>query len=101
MIPELQKLFDNRPAPQFKTLGDVLSGLLNIVFYLALFLAFFYLIWGAFAYILSQGGKEELAKARARLTWAIIGLIITLLAFFIAKFVSEILPPGKGGLPFQ
>lgn len=85
--------------PEFTDLASFLSPILNIVFFVAVFLAFFYLVWGAFSYILAQGQKENLAKARARLSWAIIGMIVVLLAFFIAKFVSEILKP-KGGLPF-
>jgi len=77
----------------------LLSGGLNIALYIALFIAFYYLVWGAFQYIVASGKKEELAKARARITWALIGLIVVLLAFFIAKFAAEILQP-KGGLPF-
>lgn len=99
-IPGLQDIYNANPASRFKTLGDVLSGLLNIVFYVAIFVAFYFLVWGAFAYIMAQGKKEDLAKARARITWAIIGLMVVLLAFFIARFASEIFPPGVGGKPF-
>ncbi len=114
IIPGLKDVFtcnpvnnQNCPSPipraagaqNFTNLTSVLSGFLNIAFYAAFFLAFFYLIWAAFSYITAQGKKEELQKATARITWAIIGLIIVFLAYFIARFVGEILPP-KGGLPF-
>lgn len=100
-IPGLSdNIFKANPVPRFKNLGDFLSGILNIVFYVAIFLAFYFLVWGALSYIMAQGQKENLAKARARITWAIMGLIVTLLAFFIAKYVSEILQPTTGGLPF-
>lgn len=85
--------------PEFTDLGSLLSPILNIAFFAAAFVAFFWLIWGAFDYILAQGNKENLAKARAKLTWALIGLIVILLSYSIARFVSEIFPP-KGGLPF-
>lgn len=85
---------------EFKDLASLLSPLLNIVFYTAVFLAFYFLIWGAFQYILAGGKKEELAKARQRISWALVGLIVVFAAFLIAKFASEIFPPGKGGLPF-
>lgn len=84
----------------FTDLSSFISPLLNIIFFIAVFWAFYYLVWGAFQYIVAGGKKEELAKARSRITWALIGLIIIFLAFFVAKFVSEIFPPGKGGLPF-
>lgn len=99
-IPGLKNVFDNRPAAQFKSLNDLLSGLLNIIFYVAVFLAFYFLVWGAFAYLMAQGKKEDLAKARARITYALVGLIIVFLAYFIAKFASEIFKPTIGGLPF-
>lgn len=84
----------------FTDLTSLITPLLDIVFYAAVFLAFFYLAWGAFAYIMAQGKKEDLAKARARITWGLIGLFFILLSFFIAKFVSEIFGPTQGGLPF-
>lgn len=83
----------------FSNLGGFLSSILNVIFYLALFLAFFWLVWGAWAYLFAQGEKENLAKARARIQYAIIGLIVTLLAFVIAKFAGEVLTP-TGGVPF-
>lgn len=88
------------PAPQFTDLASLLSPLLNVVFYVVTFVAFYYLMWGAFQYILAAGKKEELAKARQRINWALIGLIVVFAAYLIAKFASEIFPPSKGGLPF-
>lgn len=91
---------DNPPLLKITGLGGFLSGLLNIAFYVAMFLAFYYLIWGAFQYIVASGKKDELQKARQRINWALVGLIVVFLAYFIAKFASEIFPPWKGGLPF-
>lgn len=87
-------------APIYTNLADVVSGALNIIFFAAFFITFYFLIWGAIQYIMAQGQKENLAKARARITWAIVGLIVTLLAFAIAKLISEIFRPTIGGLPF-
>ncbi|TSC87864.1 MAG: Uncharacterized protein G01um10147_367 [Microgenomates group bacterium Gr01-1014_7] len=85
---------------EFTNLGSIISPLLTIAFYIAAFLAFIYLVWGAFAYIMAQGNKENLAKARARIAYALIGLVVILLAFFITTFAGEIFPPTKGGVPF-
>lgn len=83
------------------TLAVVLSGLLNIAFYIGAFMAFYWLFWGGFQYILSSGNKENLAKARARITWALVGLMVILTAYLITTFASQLLPPVKGGfLPF-
>ena len=47
-----------------------------------------------------QKKKEELAKARQRISWALVGLVIVFLAYFIAKYAGEIFP-AKGGSPFS
>src|SRR3989344_7685316 len=84
-----------QPAPlgaNFPDLGSLLSVFLNIAFYIAAFLAFYFLVWGAFQYILAKGNKENLAKARSRITWALVGLLVVFLAYFLARFASEIFP---------
>lgn len=86
--------------PEFVDLASFLSGLLNIAFFIAVFLTFYFLVWGGFQYILASGNKEELAKARSRIRWALIGLLIVFIAYFIARFAGEIFKPGRGGLPF-
>ena len=95
---------DISPPPDLKKdfvdLASLLTPLLNIIFFLAVFVTFYFLVWAAFSYVIARGQKENLAKARARITWAIIGLMVVLLAFFIAKFVSEAFTPGTGGVPF-
>ena len=99
----LNDILKDTGVPNFSgpnaNLGAVLSDLLNIAFYIAVFLTFYWLVWGAWAYLFASGKKEELAKARSRITWALIGLIIVFLAYFIAKFAFEIFP-AKGGTPF-
>ncbi|MDD5415436.1 MAG: hypothetical protein PHE48_00345 [Candidatus Daviesbacteria bacterium] len=100
-LPGTGNIIDSPVQDRFPDLGSVLSGLLNITFYIAVFITFYFFIWGAFAYIVAQGKKEDLAKARNRITWSLIGLIIIFLSYFIARFVAEILKTNiKGGLPF-
>jgi len=93
----LGDILKNSGIPNFKfeysNLGTVLSPLLDIIILLAMFLTFWWLVWGAFEYMTAGGGKEGLAKARARITWAIIGLLFILIAFLIAQFIEQILEP--------
>ena len=97
--------FSPIPTPEglksnFTDLASILSPLLTITFSIATFVAFYYLLWGTFQYILAGGKKEDLAKARSRISWALIGLIVVFAAFLIAKYASEVFPVSKGGLPF-
>lgn len=77
-------------------LARVLTDLFDVVFFLAFFLAFFWLVWGAFQYMVAGGNKENLAKARLRIIWAIIGLVLVLLAFLVAQFAEQIIKPQLG-----
>lgn len=88
--------------PNITDVGSFLSPLLSIAFFIAAFMAFYWLVWAAFQYILASGKKEELAKARERIRWTLIGLVVVFAAYFMARFASEIFPTqfGKGGLPF-
>lgn len=81
-----------RPDLSGAQLGDLITKLLNLTFTVAAFLMFFWAIWGVFQYIFAGGNKEGLAKARSRITWAIVGFIITLLAFIISQFIQQIFP---------
>lgn len=74
-------------------LGTVITSALDLVFIIVAVLAFIWLIWGAFQYLFAGGNKEDLGKARARMMWAVVGLILTLLSFTLAQFVEQILRP--------
>lgn len=87
-------------AGKFTNLSGFVSEIFVVIIYISAFLAFYFFIWGAFNYIMAQGQKENLAKAKERIRWALIGLIVVLLSYTLARFIGEIFPPGKGGLPF-
>ncbi|MBI2600521.1 hypothetical protein HYW42_01095 [Candidatus Daviesbacteria bacterium] len=83
----------NPPAglkPEFSNLGGFLTQLFSVAVSITVFLAFIWVVWGGFQLILSSGNKEELGKARERIRWALVGLIVTLLAYSITRYVSGI-----------
>lgn len=49
-----------------------------------------FIIWGGFKYIRSGGDPKQADNARQTITYAIIGLIIVMLAYFILSFISKI-----------
>lgn len=77
---------------RYKTLGDVVSGGLTIAFLIAAFMMLIWLVWGAYQYLLSGGNKEGLARARARMTWALVGFLIVMLSFALSQYVQTIFP---------
>lgn len=47
-------------------------------------------IWAATQMILSGGDKEAIAKSRAKITWAIIGITLMSLSYFIFQLLEDI-----------
>jgi hypothetical protein len=101
MVGEILKLPDfGIEGFKFGTskLGEVISQALIVIYFICTFVAFFWLVWGAFEYITAGGEKEKLAHAKNRIMWAIVGLLIILASFMIAQYTQEILKP-RGGSP--
>lgn len=82
---------------KFKNLGDIISGLYDVVFYVVSALTFVWFVWAVFEYLLAGGDKQKLASARSRITWALVGLFVVAMAYAIARFAEEILTPRGGG----
>lgn len=82
-------------AIQDPSLWGVLSPIINIALLVASVLMFVWMFWGVFQYIYAGGNKENLAKARSRITWAIVGFVIVILAFTIEQYAKEIFPPQE------
>lgn len=67
--------------------GIVRFGI-TFVLTIAILLAFFFVVFGGLKWILSQGDKKQLEEAQKTLQFAIIGLIVVLLSFFIVNLIG-------------
>lgn len=82
------------PTPAFARttdLGTIISTFGVVALYVGGFMMFFWAVWGIFDYLIAEGNKEALAKARKKIQWAIVGFIILLIAFFISDFLKDFL----------
>ena len=72
------------------TASKILSN--SIVLFLVLLglICLFFIIWGGIKWISSDGDKGKIDGARKTITFAIIGLILALLAFAIVQFIGSI-----------
>ena len=87
---------DQGPA----ALGKVISSLIGAFLILAFLLALLYLLTGGVAWITSEGDKQNLEKARQKITQAIVGLVIVASAFAIFKLVGQFFGLDIGNLVF-
>lgn len=76
--------------PARRSLGDVISNALQIVFIFAALAVLIFLVIGAFRWITSGGDKDAISKARGGIVNALIGLALLALAFFIAVLAGQI-----------
>jgi len=75
-------------AKKFETIGGLISVLLDWVFMIAGVLVFLFLLWGGIQYIFSQGNPKEVQNAQRRMTYAIIGLAVLILAFLVLQAIE-------------
>lgn len=69
--------------PISKTIGNVTRFIAGIIGAVAVIM----IIYGGFRYITSGGDSNAVASARKTITWAAIGLVVTVLAAVIVQFV--------------
>jgi hypothetical protein len=53
----------------------------------AIILSLFNLIWGGLNWIMSEGNKDRVGKARERIVYSILGLLVVFLSFFVINII--------------
>ncbi len=56
-----------------------------------------FIIWGGAKYIMSRGEPSEIKAAKDTIQWAVVGLILAILAWAIVEFVIRGARGGPGG----
>lgn len=69
-------------------INDILPFVVTTLFVFAIILTLFFLILGGISFITSGGDKQKVVQARLRLTYAVVGLIIIFLSFFIVNIIG-------------
>jgi len=69
-------------------LGNLFSGLVQMILIIAGLLLLLYLLWGAVEWIISGGDKEKLAKAQQKIQNAIVGMFLVIGSFVIFAVIT-------------
>ncbi|OGC93139.1 hypothetical protein A2876_01165 [Candidatus Amesbacteria bacterium RIFCSPHIGHO2_01_FULL_48_32b] len=81
----------NPDAAGFTTPGAIISALLPNVIILAGIIFFFLILFGGFKLIVGAGqnsSPQDAAKARAALTYGVIGFLLVVASYFILQIIS-------------
>lgn len=79
---------------EFTNIGSLVELFLKLIVYISVFLLVYWLSWGIYEYIFAGGNKEKLAAARRRITLAIVGFLVVLMAYSVGEWVKGIFTPG-------
>lgn len=69
-------------------INQILHNAITLILSASALLAFIFLVIGGIRWIMSQGDKKQLETAQKTITYAIIGLVVVLLSFFIINFIG-------------
>lgn len=71
-------------------INNFLKTSINLIFLVGAILCLFFVLWGALEYMSAGARKDGAAEARKKITYALIGLIILGMSFFIVRLVGAI-----------
>lgn len=78
--------------------GGVFSKIINTMLFLVGVLSVMMLIWGGLRYVLSRGDSKAVEAAKNTILYAIVGLIVAIMAYAIVRFVvGQFMDGGFGG----
>lgn len=84
------------PLYKIHNLADVISVTLSFIIPMAGILLFFYLVWGGFGFMLSDGNPEKIQAAKDKIRAALVGFFILIMSLLIVRLVSYIFKLGGG-----
>lgn len=79
--------------PQIAANGSAVQTIISIVIGIVGALSLLFITIGGFRYILSQGDPQGVAKAKGTIVYALVGLVVTILAETIVAFVFGSITP--------
>jgi magnesium-transporting ATPase (P-type) len=77
------------PTGGLDTLSSGISVALTFMIIIAIILSLFYLVYGGVQWTASGGDKGKITSARAKITYALIGLIVAVTSFFLINFIGN------------
>ncbi|NTU69411.1 hypothetical protein HGB13_01085 [bacterium] len=77
------------PGVPTDSLSDLIGKISNAILSIVAVLAILFLILAGFQYVTSAGNPDQITKAKNTALYAIIGIIVALVAWAVVKFVVD------------
>jgi len=75
------------PQGGVDTLPNIIHVGLDLLLLAAIFLSLFFLVWGGFNWLMSEGEKQRINNARQKIIYAVLGLIVVFASFLIINVI--------------
>ena len=82
---------------EWTDLFELAYRVVNYMIGMAGFVAVLFIVWGGVQMLLSAGNTTTVQEAKSTIKNAILGLVLTMLAYLIIGYVVGLLVPGVGG----
>lgn len=79
------------PPARFTTFGELATDIITILISVAAAISIIFIMIAGIKFVTSSGDEKKLASASSTLTYAIIGLVVTILAFMIVRILQHFL----------
>ena len=70
-------------------LGNYVKSIINVLLFIVGAVAVIVIIVGGISYVVSAGDPAKVKKAKDTILYAVVGLVVALLAFAIIRFVTD------------
>ena len=86
-MTHIAAVLDYSRLPQPAANSDTVSTIITVVAGIAASIAVLIAVIGGFRYILARGNPQETANAKNAIIYAVVGLVVVMLAYSIVLFV--------------
>jgi len=94
-LDTITKIATDVGLPKYASFGDFFLDLIKLALAIVFLIAVVFIIIGGYRMITSAGNEETITKAKSTLTWALIGLVVVILAWIITAAITELLSQGS------
>jgi len=84
------------PLVGIEKLSDLVQLIINFLVPLAGVILFLIIIWGGYDVIASEGNPEKVQSGKQKITAGVIGFVLLVCSYFIAKLLGYIFGVGDG-----
>lgn len=80
---------EGMPTGGLDIIINIIQAFIYLFFIFAIIFALFVIIYSGWLWLTSVGDKQKIAALKQRIVYALVGLIVVLLSFFIINFVTK------------